>query len=292
MGLNCTAPDATGTRTPSQPVTIALVVLAVIVAMYVVVLLLLWRHQERIVFQPPAKPDVPETDVRRLRYRSRDGLDLFALIVEPDRPAGPVVLAFHGNAMISRAFVPWAEAVARRFDATVVLPEYRGYDGLGGVPTYAGASLDAEAALAATCECFGVRPADIAYYGHSLGTAIASELAAVAPPRALILESPFTSAREMATRWPIVGLRLIWNRISRVHYDTVGRVSAVDSEVHVAHGERDIIIPSRMGLSVHAAARRPGNLLLVPDAGHNDVAAAGADEYWRWFGEALSARSQ
>ena len=194
--------------------------------------------------------------------------------------------------MIARAFVPWAEAVARRFGARVVLPEYRGYDGLGGVPTYAGASLDAEAALAATCETFGVRSADIAYYGHSLGTAIASELAAVAPPRALILESPFTSAREMAARWPIVGLRLIWDRISRVHYDTVGRVSAVDSEVHVAHGERDIIIPSRMGLSVHAAARRPGNLLLVPEAGHNDVAAAGADEYWRWFGEALSAPSQ
>lgn len=292
MGLNCTAPDATGTRTPSQPVTTALVVLAVIAAIYVAMLVLLWRHQERIVFQPPAKPDAPEWSVRRLRYRSRDGVELFALVVGPDRPAGPIVLAFHGNAMVARAFVPWAEEVARRFGATIVVPEYRGYDGLDGVPNYAGASMDAEAALAATCESLGVRPADVAYYGHSLGTAIACELAAAAPPRVLLLESPFTSARDMAARWPIVGLRLIWDRISRVHYDTVDRVAGVDSEVHVAHGERDIIIPSRMGLSVHAAARRPGQLLLVRDAGHNDVAAAGADEYWRWFGEALSAPSQ
>jgi fermentation-respiration switch protein FrsA (DUF1100 family) len=273
-------------------VTTALVVLAVIAAIYVAMLVLLWRHQERIVFQPPAEPDAPESSVRRLRYRSRDGVDLFALVVGPDRPAGPIVLAFHGNAMVARAFIPWAEEVARRFGATIVVPEYRGYDGLGGVPTYAGASLDAEAALAATCESLGVGPADVAYYGHSLGTAIACELAAAAPPRVLLLESPFTSARDMAARWPIVGLRLIWDRISRVHYDTVDRVAGVDSEVHVAHGERDIIIPARMGLSVHAAARRPGQLLLVPDAGHNDVAAAGADEYWRWFGEALSAPSQ
>ncbi|HET9426179.1 MAG TPA: alpha/beta hydrolase [Gemmatimonadaceae bacterium] len=272
--------------------TIALIIVAVIAIAYGGILFLLWRMQERIVFQPPPNPEPFGGDVRRLEYVSRDGIRLAAYVVEPDRPGGDIVLAFHGNAMIARWMIPWAREVAGRFGVRVVLPEYRGYDGLAGVPTYQGAALDAEAALAATCRQFGVSAADVIYYGHSLGTAIAGELATLAEPRALILESPLSSAKDMAARWPVAGLRLFWSRISRVHYDTVTRVSGIDSVVHVAHGERDIIIPSRMGQTVHAAARRPGTLLMVPEAGHNDVAVVGSEAYWRWFGEALHGRSR
>jgi fermentation-respiration switch protein FrsA (DUF1100 family) len=202
-------------------------------------------------------------------------------------PDAPVVLAFHGNAMISRWMIPWARELSRQLGATVVLPEYRGYDGLAGVPSYAGAGLDAVAALTAATQRFGVSPERITYYGHSLGTAIATELAAAHPPAALVLESPFTSARDMAARWPFFGLRFFWNLISRVHYETASHVERLDVPVHVAHGELDIIIPVRMGRSVYDASRRKGSLLLVPKAGHNDVAVAGGDPYWRWLGEAL-----
>jgi hypothetical protein len=42
-----------------------------------------------------------------------------------------------------------------------------------------------------------------------------------------------------------------------------------------------------MGRAVHAAARQPGRLLMLPEAGHNDVAIVGGDAYWRWIGEAI-----
>jgi fermentation-respiration switch protein FrsA (DUF1100 family) len=75
--------------------------------------------------------------------------------------------------------------------------------------------------------------------------------------------------------------------ISRVHYQTASRVRQLEVPVHVAHGELDVIIPVRMGRSVYEAARRKGALLLVREAGHNDVPIAGGASYWRWVGEAL-----
>jgi pimeloyl-ACP methyl ester carboxylesterase len=57
--------------------------------------------------------------------------------------------------------------------------------------------------------------------------------------------------------------------------------------VWVAHGLVDLVIPVQMGIAVHAAARRPGELLLLSRAGHNDVVEAGGERYWQWLARAL-----
>lgn len=271
----------------TRRMTTALIVLRVVIAVYLGLIVALWLLQERIVFQPPARPESADTASSTMTYTSSDGVRLIAHVVEPAQPGGPVIIAFHGNAMISRWMIPWAREVSRHFKATVVLPEYRGYDGLAGKPTYAGAGLDAAAALAATSERFHVEPGKMVYYGHSLGTAVATELASATPPRALLLEAPFSSARDMAGRMPVVGLRLFWRAISRVHYETIDRVAKLDVPVHVVHGERDMIIPVGMGHAVYEAARRKGGLLILPEADHNDVPIAGGADYWRWFAEAV-----
>lgn len=274
---------------PGRRMTSALIFGAVIVAAYIVILALIWRFQERIVFQPPGSPQSTDIGSGTIEYTSSDGVKLRAHVVEAGGPGAPIILAFHGNAMISRWMIPWARDAARRVGATVILPEYRGYDGLSGVPTYEGAARDAAAALAATQERYGVSPGDMVFYGHSLGSAIATELAAKYPPRVLVLESPFTSARDMA---PPVGIGFFWGVISRVHYDTRKHVAELDVPVHVAHGERDMIVPVRQGRAVHAAARRQGRLLILPEAGHNDVAGIGGDAYWRWMTEAVAASAR
>jgi fermentation-respiration switch protein FrsA (DUF1100 family) len=111
------------------------------------------------------------------------------------------------------------------------------------------------------------------------------------PLRALVLESPFTSAMEMAARMLVPPIPWLWNRIARVHYDTRKLVARLDVPIHVAHGTRDLNIPSRMGVQVYRAARVPGDLLLVPTAGHNDVADVGRDRYWQWLAGAILGRT-
>jgi pimeloyl-ACP methyl ester carboxylesterase len=93
----------------------------------------------------------------------------------------------------------------------------------------------------------------------------------------------------MAQRMLVPGLSLFWRAIARVHFDTRAVVAKLSVPVWVAHGDRDIVIPARMGRDVFAAARLKGELLIVPGAGHNDVAERGGAAYWSWLRRALSA---
>jgi pimeloyl-ACP methyl ester carboxylesterase len=134
---------------------------------------------------------------------------------------------------------------------------------------------------------YGVDRGRAAYFGHSLGSGIAAELAEIHPPQALVLQAPFTSARAMARLivWPPI--QYIWRLLSRIHFDTSAIVSELEIPVSVAHGKRDRVVPFRMGIEVFNAAKCKGPLLVVDGAGHNDLAQVGGEEYWRWMSASL-----
>lgn len=259
----------------------------VVVVIYFAILGALWWLQERVVFQPPGTVPPQDVAARRVTYRTADGVELFAYVVGQCAGANTVLLAFHGNADVARWFVPWAAEVVQKTAACVIIPEYRGYDGTAGPPTYAASLLDARAALAFVRDTLDVDASRLVYFGHSLGSAIAAELTRAETPRALVLQSPFTSARAMAGRMFLPGLTLFWSAISRVHYNTVATVATLGCPVWVAHGTRDIIIPTRMGREIFAAAKVKGELLIVDGAGHNDVAEVAGDAYWKWLTAAI-----
>jgi uncharacterized protein len=250
-------------------------------------LVLLWWSQERILFQPPPLLEAtPESG--RVSYDAVDGQRLAGFIVGDPKKAPGVLLCFHGNADLAVWQLDWARAVERRTRYAVFLAEYRGYMSLKGKPTYASTKLDARAAYDHLRIAFGVDRTRMAYFGHSLGSGVASELAEIHPPTALLLQAPFSSARAMARLivWPAVVL--IWKAISRVHFDTRQVVSDLDVPVSVVHGRRDRIVPIRMGIEVYDAAKRKGKLLLVEGAGHSDVPDIAGEDYWRWVDEALN----
>jgi hypothetical protein len=259
----------------------------VIAALLAGSLVLLWWSQERILFQPPPLLEAA-SESGRVSYDAVDGQRLAAFIVGDPKKAPGVLLCFHGNADLSVWQLDWARAVERRTRYAVFLAEYRGYMHLKGKPTYATTKLDARAAYDHLRIAFGVDRTRMAYFGHSLGSGVASELAEIHPPTALLLQAPFSSARAMARLivWPAVVL--IWKAISRVHFDTTQVVSDLDVPVSVVHGRRDRIVPVRMGIEVYEAAKRKGKLLLVEGAGHSDVAEIAGEDYWRWVDEALN----
>jgi fermentation-respiration switch protein FrsA (DUF1100 family) len=250
-------------------------------------LFLLWWSQERILFQPP-QLDEPPVESGRVHYSSADGQQLVGFIVGDPRTAPGVLLCFHGNADLAVWQLEWARKVEGETRHAVFLAEYRGYMSLGGSPTYANTKLDAQAARDCLVSVFGVDHARLAYFGHSLGSAVAAELAEAQPAKALLLQSPFSSARAMARLIVSPPVVLVWKAISRIHFDTKKAVSLLEVPVSVAHGKRDRIVPFRMGVEVHEAAKQKGQLLLVEQAGHNDLADVGGEEYWHWLKVALA----
>ena len=256
----------------------------------IVTILIIWWRQERITFQPPAPPYDDAGSTTRVPITCADGVEFFGYLLG-DRTDTGLLIAFHGNADLAVWQIDWARDLSDRSGWRVLLVEYRGYAGNPGVPSYLAVQSDARAALVHARESLGVPLERIAYFGHSLGSGIATELAAEATPAALILQSPFTSARDMARIIVARPIALVWNMVSRVHYDSESHVARLDCPVHVAHGDRDIIVPTRMGRRVHAAAKTKGQLLIVAGAGHNDVAERGGVAYWRWIVSALTGSS-
>lgn len=264
----------------------ALVVLALLSGS----VLLVWWSQERILFQPPRLREAPP-ESGRVSYDASDGQRLTSFMVGDPRNAPGTLLCFHGNADLAVWQLDWAREVHLHTRYAVFLAEYRGYMSLGGKPTYSSTRLDAHAAYDHLRIAFGVDRTRMGYFGHSLGSGVAAELAELHPPAALLLQSPFSSARAMARLivWPPIVV--IWRTISRIHFDTKRIVSELDVPVSVAHGRRDRIVPFRMGIEVYESAKRKGQLLIVDKAGHSDVADIAGEEYWRWIVEALMPRS-
>jgi fermentation-respiration switch protein FrsA (DUF1100 family) len=267
-------------------VTAVLIVLALLLGF----LALLWQSQERILFQPPRFHETP-VETGRTSYNASDGAHLTGFVVGDPKTAPGVLLCFHGNADLAMWQLEWARSAQACSGYAVMLAEYRGYMSLGGKPTYSTTKLDALAAYDHLESGFGVDGARIAYFGHSLGSAVAVELAEVRRPRALVLQSPFSSARAMARLIVTPPIAVVWKAISRIHFDTTRVVSHLDVAVSVSHGKRDRIVPFRMGLEVYEAAKRKGQLLVVEKAGHSDVAEVAGEEYWKWLIAALETQS-
>jgi pimeloyl-ACP methyl ester carboxylesterase len=263
-----------------------MIAVLVILGLLIGFLVLLWWSQERILFQPPAYDDAA-VETGRVQYKAADGQQLLGYMVGDPRSAPGVLICFHGNADLAVWQLDWAREVERHSRHAVFLAEYRGYMSLAGSPTYENTKLDARAAYDHLVSELGVDSRRIAYFGHSLGSAIATELAELHPPKALLLQSPFTSALEMARRVVSRPVVVAWKPFSRIHFDTRRAVADLDVPISVAHGKRDRLVPVRMGIDVYNAAKKKGELLLVDGAGHNDVANVGGDAYWRWIAAAL-----
>jgi len=262
-----------------------------LVLLYVVVVVLAWKYQDRMAFPAPRSAlPAPATlgipDGERVMVTAADGVELHGwyLPPRPRPPAGKLaggLVWFYGNMETIEGIAPILRAL-RPPTIGVLALDYRGYGSSGGEPTEGGIYLDAEAAwdfLRSRPEIDSTR---IAVYGRSIGSAVALYLATEHSVRAVVLDSPFTSGREMAEEhYPFLPTSLI-----RLSLDNLNRASRLTVPLLVFHGTEDRIAPIRMGRAV-AAAGHAEDLVEIEGAGHNDTYTVGGVEYVRRFHEFL-----
>jgi hypothetical protein len=254
--------------------------LGVFATVYLLVVVLAWRYQDRIAMPSPrmrlptpAEAGIP--DGRRVTLRTEDGITLYGWYLPPagdaPRPA-PALLWFYGNMETVAALAPvlreWKPA-----EMGLLAVDYRGYGESEGTATEAGLYRDGEAAWAFLASLPEVDPSRIAVYGRSLGGPVALHVATVRPARAVVLDSPFSSARAMARQhyW------FLPPGLIRLKLDNVSMARRLTVPLLVVHGVDDQIARVEMGRAVAAAGR--GRLLELSHAGHNDTYDLGGPRY-------------
>ena len=236
-----------------------------------IVFVLIWTQQRRLVYFPFGRvPHPGEMGVRatEVAFAASDGVTLGGWWFAPAGTPRFTVLVFNGNGGNRSMRAGLAHALIGRGFA-VLLFDYRGFGGNGGSPSERGLREDARAAREYLVRRRDVDPKRLVYFGESLGTAVATELAVVYPPAALILRSPFTSLVEIGQHhygW----LPVAW--LLRDRYSTIDRISQVRTPLLVIAGERDVIVPASYSRRVFERANHPKSLLVIPGADHNDNA--------------------
>jgi fermentation-respiration switch protein FrsA (DUF1100 family) len=217
----------------------------------------------------------------KLELATEDGERLHGWWIAGREPSLGHLLFCHGNAGDIGDRVPNAALLAAAgFD--VLLFDYRGYGRSTGRPDEQGTYRDAHAAAAALVARPSVDRDRVFYIGESLGGAVALALAVDRPPRGLILQSTFTSIRDMArAHYPFIPTVLIPDA-----YPSLRLMSSLRAPLLVLHGDRDDIVPLAHGRALFDAASEPKRIRVFAGLGHNDlVARAGhayADEIADW----------
>ena len=174
----------------------ALITLASLFLFYLLLCLGVIMLEKRLVFKP-AKEWLPPADARfkKVRLKTNDGLSLIHWFAK-GRAGAPTILYLHGTVGYMPRYepnlIPYLDA-----GCGVFIVEYRGYGQNPGTPSEDGLFEDA---LAAMKFLRRRRTKRIIVHGFSLGTAVATRLAAFSSPQALIIEAGFSSIAEVGRR--------------------------------------------------------------------------------------------
>lgn len=196
------------------------------------------------------------------------------------RESGKVLLYLHGNGLNVGANVEHANRF-HRLGLSVFLIDYRGYGkSQGDFPSESRVYEDAQLAWDYLVKQRGIKPSQIYIYGHSLGGAIAIDLAVRHPEAAgLIVEGSFTSARAMVDFQAGVYRVFPIDLLLTQRFDSIAKVDRLQMPVLFIHGSADTVVPTQMSKKLFDAAPEPKQLYIVPDGGHNNSAQIGGAEY-------------
>jgi fermentation-respiration switch protein FrsA (DUF1100 family) len=229
----------------------------------------LYFYANRTLYYPAKYPEGHWDEQQKLGatdvwLETQDGVRLHAWFIRRDG-ARFVTLFFHGNAGNLSHRAPHIREILAA-GSSVFIPDYRGYGKSSGWPTEHGLCLDGETAYQYLAGTAGYRSEQIVVHGESLGTAVAVDVAARHACAGLVLEAPFTSAADVAaTVVPVVGPLLVRS------FDSAAKISRIRTRLLVMQGDRDEVIPNRLGKALFDLAPEPKEFRVIHDAGHNDI---------------------
>ncbi len=186
-------------------------------------------------------------------------------------------LISHGNAgnicyrlHLLKALLPYG---------SVLLYDYEGYGKSGGEPSRQSIFADGLAAYDYLVKQQSVNPDDLILYGESLGCGVSCEISKARKVGGMILQSGWSSLYNVAQDKFLLFHLYPDYFFAQPHFDNVAILMRPHAPLLLIHGLQDKILPCRYSEEIFAKAYKPKQLVLLPNAGHNDIGEVDAALY-------------
>jgi abhydrolase domain-containing protein 17 len=237
------------------------------VSAYVLATALAPAMAERMMFFPQHGSFRAPDGMRKI---TGDGGKEIATLYLPNPQAHFTIWYFHGNAEDLGDIEPFLRALCAAGYAVFAF-DYPGYGHSGGQPSETTIDAAGRRARSYLRDQLHVPAERTIIYGRSLGGGPATQLAVEERVGGLVLQSAFTSAYRVVTRWPLLPFD---------QFKNLRKILRVNAPVLIMHGGRDEVIPLHHGHALLAAAHEPKRALWVADAMHNDFNAVAGERLW------------
>lgn len=255
-------------------------ILSIVVIIIVLFFVFYNKIENFYVFYPQKSIDITPDDLH-LNYR-----DVYFYTKDQEKLNGwffpaykdaPVILYCHGNACNISHILEYVILLMEK-NLRVFVFDYRGYGKSTGTPSEKGIYMDAQAAYDYLVNEEKVAPDKIVLAGHSIGAAAAIDMAVKNDVRSIIIESAFTSTKDMSN---IMFPMSLISFLLPAHYNNLDKIKEISIPKLFIHGENDEIVPFEMGKRLFNGSKEPKQFYAIKDSGHNDTYVLGGDRYFK-----------
>jgi fermentation-respiration switch protein FrsA (DUF1100 family) len=241
--------------------------------LYLIVAAAVFLLQRKLLYFPPSDYLTPMAvgvpDMSEVEMRFGDGAWATAWYVPPANPDGKVVMVFHGNgsAVYSNHDI-FRDLMGEGYGVLSV--GYPGYPGRSPVLAESTQSNLLDAALYQYDYLIGEghAPDNIIFYGTSLGSGVAAQLASKHQPALLIMDAPFNSILDMARKqvpWLPVSL------LMKDKFESDKAISGLDVPLIWIHGTADRVVPISQGQKLYDGYGGPKTAHVIEGGQHTNL---------------------
>jgi fermentation-respiration switch protein FrsA (DUF1100 family) len=262
------------------------------VVLYAAAIARLMSQETELIFRTAAaRADTyPAFPYQQIELPRQDRARQIAWIMAREKADGKTdedlwILYLHGNAstIASRMSVAHYRGL-HELGVNLLAPEYRGYNGLAGIPSEASVGADARAGYDYLRTEKHVPAARLVIYGWSLGAAVAVDLASQVDARAVILEGAPASIVDIGQqRYPYFPIRLI----IRNPFQAIEKVARIRAPLLFLHSPEDVVVPFTEGRRLFEAAPSPKTFVEVR-GGHINSSEVDHDVFYSAVKKALT----
>lgn len=205
-------------------------------------------------------------EFEELFFRHSDSISINALYFTVPNAKG-LVFYLHGNASNIQRYGRFAVDFTQK-GYNVLMYDYRGFGKSKGAVSEAAFYADAQWLYDSIRQRYNYAENEVIIYGRSLGTGIATKIAAQNNPRALMLETPFYNIADVARRRvPLIP----YERLLRYTFRTDLWIKEVKCPIYIFHGTNDWVVPYESGALLKPFVKDTAHFITIPGGRHNNL---------------------